>query len=435
MGLAARKQSEFDFSTPGEHAEQVHYGERHGTVLFWERLAGDQRRWIKCQPNDNLPGIANALRGKEDSYFSVNEFFGWREVRLLRSLRAMYVDLDGLRDLDLVLDALATARVPAPSFVVWSGRGLHLYWLLKPTPAQALPVWQRIQDALLKTLADIGSDPACRDCTRILRLAGTINSKNGEETRGLVLTGTVWDLHSLADEILGPRKTGRPRAQVRDFNAAAARAGRKAVLSGSIYGWWYAVYHDLRRLIDLRFHNKLPEGHRDRWLFLHAVALSWFAQPDAIETEILQVGQLITDFSEQEILQTMKPVIERRNLADAGHKISYNGQERDPRYFFRAETLREWIGRDLIERYADQLRALAPAEIIKERKKERDKARDRVKEGRYASNNTGEGYRSGNEEKRVTARLMKAQGTSIARIARELGVSRPTIDRWLADAP
>jgi hypothetical protein len=416
-------QQSFDFSTPGDHAEKVHTGTRHGTVLFWEN-GGTSHRWVKCRPDDDLPGIANELRGTRDSYFTVNQFNGWREVRLLRSLRAVYIDLDDQLDLDLALDALASARMPAPSFVVWSGRGLHLYWLIEPVPAKALPVWQRIQDTLLRTLRNIGADPACRDCTRVLRLAGTVNSKNDAETRGLILTGTKWDLHTLADEVLGHRQP-KPTAQVRDLNAASARKGtRRTQLAGSIYGWWHAVYTDLVKLTDLRFHNKLPDGHRDKWLFLHAVALSWFAQPDAITDEVLQVGRLITDFSDSEILKIMSPVIQRRNDADAGHKITFAGKERDPRYFFKAETLRDWIGRDLIESHADKLRALAPAEVIKERKAERDK-------GRWSDHYTGAGVRASNEQNRASARLMAAQGVRQQDIATELGVSQQSVSRWL----
>lgn len=422
MGAPLRRQEAFDFSEPGDHASLVHSGERHGTVLFWERAANDQRHWIKCRPGDDLPGIARELRGAQDAYYSVNQFNGWRQVNLLRSLRAVYIDLDGQTDLDLVLDALQVAQMPAPSFAVFSGRGLHLYWLTTPAPAKALPVWQRIQDTLLKTLAPIGADPACRDCTRVLRLAGTINSKNGEETRGLLLTGMEWDLHSLADEVLGTRP-GRPKATVRDFTAAKARSGRKSVLAGSIYGWWYTVYTDLVRLTNLEYGSQLPRGARDKILFLHAVALSWFAQPDSIEDEILSVGRQLTDFSDAEIMATMSPVIQRRNQADAGHKISWGGEERDPRYFFKAETLRAWLGADLIAKHADQLRALAPAEVIKARKAERDSSR-------WSDHNTGLGYRRGDEGKRATARVMRASGASLRAIAAELGISYGTASNW-----
>jgi len=337
--MSLKQQRSLDFSEPADHACVVHAGTRHGTVLFWERAG--EGRWIKCRPDDDLPSMAQAMRLSNDAFFSVNQFNGWRQVRLLRSLRAVYVDLDGQLDIEAALDALASAQMPAPSFAVFSGRGLHMYWLLQATPAQALPVWQRIQDALIKTLQAVGADPACRDCTRVLRLAGTVNSKNGAETRGLLLTGTEWDLHTLADEVLGARRAGRPKgATVHDIEVAkaraGARAGRKAVLQGSIYGWWHTVYSDLVRLTSLEHGNKIRPGNRDKLLFLHAVALSWFAQPDSLQDEILSVGRLVTDFDDAEILQTMAPVIARRNQADAGHKIQWNGKERDPRYFSRA---------------------------------------------------------------------------------------------------
>lgn len=427
---ALRRQLSLDFSEPADHAGVVHAGTRHGTVLFWERAG--EGRWLKCRPDDDLPAMAQAMRLSTDAYFSVNQFNGWRQVRLLRSLRAVYVDLDGQLDIEAALDALASAQMPAPSFAVFSGRGLHLYWLLQATPAQALPVWQRIQDSLIKTLEAAGSDPACRDCTRVLRLAGTVNSKNGAETRGLLLTGTEWDIHTLADEVLGLRRPGRPRsASVHDIEAAAARrahakSARKSVLQGSIYGWWHAVYSDLVRLTDLEFGNRLPEGQRDKLLFLHAVSLSWFAQPDAITDEILSVGRQITDFDDAEILQTMAPVIARRNQADAGHTIAWNGQDRDPRYFFKAGTLRDWIGHDLIERHADQLRALAPAEVIKERKAERDRAR-------WGDHYTGTGVRASNEEKRASARLMRANRMTYKQISTALDVPLPTVARWCSD--
>lgn len=185
------------------------------------------------------------------------------------------------------------------------------------------------------------------------------------------------------------------------------------------------------KLTNLEHGNRLPEGSRDRLLFLHAVALSWFAQPDAIESEILSVGRLITNFSDEEILATMAPVISRRNMADQGHKIAWNGREVDPRYFFKAATLRDWIGHDIVSRYADQLRALAPAEVIQERKKARDAERDRVAEGRWQDSYTGDGVRGSNEQKRASARLMASQGMTQTKIAVELAVSKMTVSRWL----
>ena len=77
---------------------------------------------------------------------------------------------------------------------------------------------------------------------------------------------------------------------------------------------------------------------------------------------------------------------------------------------------------------------VAPAHVIHERRQEREQtraARDRVTEGRYADHNSGQGYRASNEQKRATARLLKAQGRSVRQIAEELGVGKSTISDWV----
>jgi hypothetical protein len=118
------------------------------------------------------------------------------------------------------------------------------------------------------------------------------------------------------------------------------------------------------------------------------------------------------------------PADARERVFDAGQKVEWMGVERDPRYFFKASTLREWLGEDLLEQHADHLRALAPAHIIQGRKKARDAAR-------WEDHYTGTGVRVSNEQKRSTARLMAAQGTTQTKIAEDLGVSQQTISKWL----
>jgi len=84
------------------------------------------------------------------------------------------------------------------------------------------------------------------------------------------------------------------------------------------------------------------------------------------------------------------------------------------------------IGHELIERHADQLRALAPSTVIKERKTQRDRAR-------WGDHNTGRGFRLSNEENRTTARLMRAQGVGLQAIADSLSVSIGSVHKWCKD--
>lgn len=431
----AQRQLSLDLSLPINHHEKLH-GAAHGTVIYWERRAGKDN-WLKVEPGDPVQQLLSGFAGGADTFLSANQFYGWRLVRLIRSLRACYVDIDGSNNLEEALDLLRAARLPAPSFVVFTGRGMHLYWLLQPTPGQALPVWQRVQDVLIQALASIGADPAARDCTRMLRLVGTTHSKSGQDVRGVVLTDALWTLHELADEVLGAREA--KRSKVYDLVASGARKGRAHKdnrWAGSIYGWWYLVYRDMVKISQHKWPQGVPPGYRDRVLFIMSVALSWFTEPATLYTEILATAKDMTpSLEEHEIAASMASVLKRAEMHAAGERLQYNGKDYDPRYNYSAKGLRDYLADVIPPELHAQLRALAPAEVILQRKKERDAQRDRVAEGRYKQDRGAylQAHSSGAAQRAAAARLLKAQGRTAKEIADELGISRASVFNYLKE--
>ncbi len=125
----------------------------------------------------------------------------------------------------------------------------------------------------------------------------------------------------------------------------------------------------------------------------------------------------------------MQPTLKRAMLAASGHKIEWRGQKIDPRYRFRRQTLYDWIGDLIPAGLLPKMRAIIPDDEADRR----DKARNRATEGRYATNYTGQGVRANNEDKRATARLLRAQGQSYRAIASELGVSVRSAHTWCKD--
>jgi len=415
---------------PNEHYHLLHPArgaphEQRGVVIHWERHAAAGKQWIKLKPNDpRIPEIFRADAGKSDTFITVNEFDGWRYIRSLRSLRALYVDLDDQTDSYAVLDALAEAKLPGPNIIVSSGTGLHLYWLLEPLPPKALPVWQRCQDALIKALKPLGADSAAKDCTRLLRVVGTRNK--GEDVKAIVLDGHHWALRQIAFEILGTEGKGKKphvsatHAEIRDLRAK--RLNPDKAIQGSIYARWHLVYQDLLRISAHHGHS-IPSGHRDKWLFLAGVALSWFTHPQGIEHELVSLGGTHTDLNGPEIAQAGQPSLKRALQAAAGHKIEWRGEMVDPRYRFRRQTLYDWVGDLIPASLLPKMRAIIPDEEGQRRKGGRDKSR-------YATHYTGHGVRTSNEEKRATARLLRAQGATYRAIAAELGIHHKTAQNW-----
>ena len=84
--------------------------------------------------------------------------------------RVVWVDVDAK-------DGTAAQPTPAfpPSVVVMSGRGYHLYWLLDVFCTDTSLI-ESINKILIE---DTDADPACWNINRVLRIPGTINSKNG----------------------------------------------------------------------------------------------------------------------------------------------------------------------------------------------------------------------------------------------------------------
>ena len=99
---------------------------------------------------------------------------------------------------------VAQFKLPKP-VVVFSGGGLHVYWVL--TEAVTTSVWKPLADAI-KTLAlnnDFFIDPAVTgDSARILRPVGTTNYKNGNKVKLLVDAEPVdiEDLRSLVSKYI-----------------------------------------------------------------------------------------------------------------------------------------------------------------------------------------------------------------------------------------
>lgn len=369
-------QLQLPLASPDEHGAGLHPSPRHGTVLVWHG-PGPGQRWIKIQPTDQMAQLLAGNAGHPDRFVSVNQFAGWRYVQLLRNLRTVYADLDGTsapQSVEAALAACAEVGLPRPGYVVLSGRGCHLYWPLADTHPKALPVWQHVERAIVTALANYGADRTATDCTRVLRLVGSRNTKSGTEVIGWQISPQRWTLHELADYVLGPRPSGPPD-RVRSIERARSK---RPGTQGGVFALWHSRYLDLVAIAEhhafMRSHG-VPEGHRDKLLFLMANALSWFTRTDSLSGEISRVARTFMPSLTMAEVQTYTRPIVRRALA------TEEGSD-EHRYRFQTETIRDWIG-DLIEPVQGQLRVLVPRSVLDERERDRQANRDRVAEGRW----------------------------------------------------
>lgn len=419
--------------TPADHRAALAPDQRSAMIAWCK---GQQPAWPKIT-SDAHKAVQDQLSkwvNQPDTFITPNEFNGWRLIKLLSRINALYVDID-MHDTEGAVDmqrmawdavaALERAHAPLPNVIVYTGRGIHLYWTLDTAlPAAALPRWQACQRELVKLL---GGDPQSADATRVLRMIGTTNSKaDNWKVSAEVVVPQRYEFDELADSILP-----LTRAEIRDLSAARAakqakkkaeQGARKA--SGTIFDRWHLVYQDLHRILEHHWFGGVPEGHRNTMLFHLSNALSWFTRHEALENEISAVARTqIPSLTSREVREYTGPIVKRAKAASEGQWLEYGGRQVDPRYRYRRETLYRELAPLIPTELLPDMRAIIPNELAQERKQARDKAR-------HADSYTGKGVRASNEKKCSEAMKMRSQGFSVERISRVLDVGAATIYRW-----
>ena len=117
--------------------------------------------------------------------------------------------------------------MPKPSYVIFSGTGLQLVYLVNPIDylnERAFRLWKKLQDYLIQTLRDVGADSACNDLARVFRLAGTFNSKTGRQVYLVQYLTAPYSMEMLAAGWLPPPPPPSQAATISptDFKAKEA---------------------------------------------------------------------------------------------------------------------------------------------------------------------------------------------------------------------
>ena len=140
---------------------------------------------------NDLMGKINNVIDIPNTYISNNSFKGFkRRLNNLHSLNCFWVDLDYYKIPSLknktpeevisLLRKKGLFKKVEPSFFIYSGQGLYIYYLIENADAKScLGIWQKIEDTITEMFEKFGADPKSTDAVHVLRLAGTINGKTG----------------------------------------------------------------------------------------------------------------------------------------------------------------------------------------------------------------------------------------------------------------
>lgn len=316
-------------SSPLAHARYLH-GTGQGKVTVGHK--SNRKPWVQHSYSvEELYEVLPTYAGLNDVYITQNRFYGSRATDRIAELSALFSDLDYYKDNDLIhmppegvfdmaLDALLRAKIPFPSLAIFTGRGLALVWRHESVPGHVLSKWARCQQGIFEALEPLGADPGAKAAARVMRLVGTYNSKSGKRVETILENlDDVWEFGELTDEILPV-----PQAQFEEqrahrlangekrYSEAPKRASKGRQDGGegfTLTTLCESRMEDLRHLMKLRGMEKLPPGHRDEWMFVAGVTLSYLVEPEALEKRVFALGREVADWSEAETRSCMSTVL------------------------------------------------------------------------------------------------------------------------------
>lgn len=406
-------------------------------------------------PLCRLPDVLSVLPRDRDTYISQAEFQKPnRRVINLARVGLLFVDvdpgqathLDGDQWAMRCLMACRDEGIPAPSLIVYSGRGVHLKWLLdRPIPRGALPRWNHAQKCLVERLKHIGADAGARDASRVLRLTGTINTKvnrvcqivwEDRDPRDGELIRHSFDV--LFDELADmPRREFEAQQEAAEQAREERRRLRKSlkVIKGGRYGLrrlgdrqlaWDRL-EDLRSLASMRADN--IEGQRMLFLFWCTNFLALAAPIKAghlhYEARVL-AGEIAPGWSYKDCdLGT----VFRKAVAHAnGEKIEHNGREYSPLYTPRNETLIDLLS--ITDAEQRLLKTIISKEEAARRHAERERQRRKIA-GAVERSEYLEQMANTTEQRRQAALELRQQGKTNREIAEALSIHVKSVPRLL----
>lgn len=248
---------------------------------------------------EGINDLSINLKGK-DVYISQNTFNNKsRRLIHLKELKALYIDIDCYK-MNLSKEAVKYfmendlyGQIPVPNMLIDSGRGLYYIIFLENTMAEELPKWQLVEKYLYEKLKDLGADNKALDATRVLRVTGTVNSKNNSIVKVIDTYDYQYTLDEIIEnyipEIVEDRKEKQKPKGVR-------KKGRKKkfVSLFTLYNLYYTRFKDIKKLVEIR--NYEMTGYREITLFLIRYFLNvYHGDDDLVMEEVLEINNSFTE--------------------------------------------------------------------------------------------------------------------------------------------
>lgn len=400
-----------------------------------------EKQWVQYHYKiEELKDNIGKLLSIEDIniYISPNSFYKpFRRIENVRKLNSLYIDLDYYKlekFKDLTSDQIIwqleqdyfNVDVPEANFIVITGRGLAIYWLIEPVPYKALPLWNAVQKYFLEKFKDIGGDAKSIDSARVMRLSGGVNQKSNKTAKLLVYSDKRYVLKDIQREYL-------PKLTPYIDNPYYKKKGRKAKVINyyNLYRLHYARLRDLVKLVELREgycradnYELVKTGQREFICFLYRYLSCCYSKDfkKALEDTLEFNNSFVSPLSENEVIKATK-------RAEKGYEEwlnnSPNGIYKRGGYNYTNKSLIDKL--NITEEEMKYLITIISKKEVKRRNNERTKESQKAKR----RNKKGLTKREQAKLDKIEAiKELRDKGLTQREIAKKLGVDIRTVKRY-----
>ena len=405
----------------GALREEYNRGLFNGYIHIYMGMLGELKP-LECIEYDEFENVVNKYKGYYDIYATQNTISNTytRTNQDVLQLRALYIDIDNIKNNDDVIEKInnlvKNKVIPKPHKIIFSGRGLHIKWFLKDyagTSKKNMNVWSRLQNYLIKTLKNslesiAEVDTRVKDPVRVLRVEGTINSKNDKVVKCLVNNKRKsYDLYKLYN-------TYTPYKPQNATEREKGNKGIKLLKSKSTLN--YARLKDLNKLLELRGYNLT--GIRNSFLMFYTTYYILVNDSDYDDT--LQEVKILASRIKSKHGTSLA---ELRGFVRNGLKKVEEHKEGE-KVLPKSKTIIEWL--DITEDEQRKLITLKSKEIKQEN--------NNIQRRNKRRNEDGLTSRQQSKKDRINIILeLKQQGYNQSKIAEKLGITRQAVSKLLKE--
>ena len=386
-------------------------------VEYIDKVHGNSKGWItrSCidengysQWHYKYAELKETDLAGENVYITLNTFYKpCRRLECIKELNCVYIDLDYYKTKYTREQIIMNLEenyfnkiIPATNYILDSGRGLALIWLINKVPSKALPLWKAVQEYLYNQLKEFGADRQALDATRILRVPGSINSKSKTVVSIIDEYDYIYDLREIQKEFL-------PELKLKEKKKGRPKKINYIYRERSLY---HSRIQDITKLCELREYDL--RGHIEIILFLYRYYLCSFTEDTkkALEDVLELNSMFISPLKENEVIRATRSA-EKCYL------------DKNKEYKYKNETLIDLL--EITEYEETQMSTIIS--------KSEYKRRDRVyQKNKYQRKLKSEGKISEKEklsQRRAKIKDLLAEGLEKKDICLELNISKRTYIR------